>query len=77
MTKVILWTITIFCFLTCGYCFLGLMMVAMLSAGPNYSPERAQFNINFWVSCMLTFFILGVMFSVLIWKGRNRKPKGC
>ncbi len=73
MTKIILWIITIFSFLACGYSALGLMMVAMLSGAPNYSPERAQFNANLWGSCTIIFFLLGVVLSVLIWNGRKSK----
>ena len=70
---IILWIVTIFCFVASGYSVLGLMMAAMLSGAPHYSPERAQFNANLWGSCTIIFFVLGVVFSVLLWKGRKKK----
>jgi hypothetical protein len=71
--RIILWIITIFCFLASGYSSLNLMMVAMLSGAPHYSAERAQFSANLWGSCTIIFFVLGVVFSVLIWKTGKRK----
>lgn len=65
VTKIILWILAVSSFLACGYSFLGVMMVAMLAAGPNYSYERAQFNVNFWGSCTIIFFLLSAFFSAL------------
>ena len=75
MAKLILWIVTVLSFLACAYSFLGLMMVAMLSAAPNYSPERAQFNANFWGSCTIILLVLGVVFAVLTWKGGKKRRK--
>ena len=73
MKRVILWVVTILSLLACGYSFLGVIMVAMLSGAPNYSQERAQFNGNLWGYSTITFFLLSVVLSILIWKSRKNK----
>ena len=71
--RIILWVITILSFLASAYSVLGLLMVASFSATPNYPAERAQFNANLWGSCTIGFFSIGVIGSIMLWRGR-RKP---
>ena len=71
--RIILWVITILSFLASAYSMLGVLMVASFSAAPNYPAERAQFNANLWGSCTIGFFSIGVIGSIMLWRGR-RKP---
>ena len=71
--KVGLWIITILFFLTSAYSLLGLFMVASFSGDPSYSPQRARFNANLWGSLTVTFFLLGALSGVALWRERKRK----
>jgi hypothetical protein len=73
MERVAFWIITPICFLASAYSLLGLIMVADFSVAPNYPPGRAEFNANVWGSCTILFFVLGVMFSLLIWSSRSKR----
>jgi uncharacterized BrkB/YihY/UPF0761 family membrane protein len=70
--RAVLWVITTLCFLAAGYSVMALMMIASFAGDPNYSRERANFNANLWGSPTIIFFILGVIFSFLIWRRRRR-----
>jgi hypothetical protein len=71
--KTALWVITILFFLASAYSMLSLLMVASLSGGPNYSPERAQLNANLWGSLSVGFFLFGALFAFVLWRNRKRR----
>lgn len=65
--------VSFLCFLLSGYSFLGLVMISWLSATPNYPPERAAYNMKFYIPMFLISILSAIVFLGLTVVNAKRK----
>jgi len=72
MKKILLWLGLLASLASTLYCFIGYVMYVWLGATPNYPRDIATFGSLTFLIGTIVFFLSTLVFSILLWKIREK-----